>query len=588
MGKIVPKDITNFLGLNENPDGQTGLKLGESPNMINWRVTDNMKLKKVEGYIQLFSSISAKNIQGTWYGSINGTYHFLFACNGHIYEQNLSTNANTDLGTLTDDVTSFFISNNIVYIQNGHEFKKWTGTGSITTVTGYAPLIAIGTPPSGGGTDFESINLLTGQKRQTFTPTATGNITFYIREQNVTSIDSIKVSGVVPSTIAYSALYGTVTVTISSGDLVPDSVEVVWTKGTGNRSLIEGQYCNMFFGGSSDSRVFLWGKDNTYYYSGIGNGVPNVEYFPAGNYASTDANGFKITDIVRQYDRQIIYTNKPEAYYSYYETTTDTNGNVIPSFPLFRLNGVKGMIAPNQTRIINNNPFTINEGIYNWNSTNVRDERNAVYISQRIQPSLDEVTLKNAITCDWEKKGEYWLCVGKTVWVYQYHVDVWFKFVLNDTPTSFIVIDDKLYFGTTTGQIMAFKSYLRSFNGVSINSDWEMGFYDVDVEWLRKFTNKTYISLKPENRSLVEVYWETNKDESSTSPVEIFYNNMDFDDMDFDDFTFLGNYNPQPFKLKTKAKKWTYFKLILKSHSDKYTATVISINLLPRIGGESK
>jgi len=68
----------------------------------------------------------------------------------------------------------------------------------------------------------------------------------------------------------------------------------------------------------------------------------------------------------------------------------------------------------------------------------------------------------------------------------------------------------------------------------------------------------------------------------------IEYNTIDFGNIDFESFSFLNNLNPQPFRLKIKAKKFVYFKLILSNDSLSANATILSINLLSRTGGESK
>jgi hypothetical protein len=246
------------------------------------------------------------------------------------------------------------------------------------------------------------------------------------------------------------------------------------------------------------------------------------------------------------------------------------------------------MVAPNQTRIVNNNPYTLTEGVYEWVATNVRDERNAVYKSARVQPSLDALSLKDAITCDWEHEYEYWIAVGKTVLVYQYHVNTWHKLSLNDNVKCLMPIGDKLYFGTDQGQIMEFSEDYLTFNGVTIAAEWYMGFFSASVEYLRKFTNMTYISLNPESKSWVDVYWQNNLNETIQGPINTFYSNLDFDNIDFDDWSFLGNYNPQPFKVRTKSKKWVYFRLILKSSKAQYRATVINVTLIDKVGGFSK
>ena len=82
-----PTSINNFLGINQDTTGDTQLKLGESPDMTNFRITENYKLKKREGYQQLFSSYGSYEIRGMFNGNLNGTEYFLFAMNGKIWVQ---------------------------------------------------------------------------------------------------------------------------------------------------------------------------------------------------------------------------------------------------------------------------------------------------------------------------------------------------------------------------------------------------------------------------------------------------------------------------------------------------------------------
>jgi hypothetical protein len=79
--------IDVFLGLNKNADGATGLLFGEALDMSNYRITDNNKLKVIDGYAQLFDSLGSHPIRGIWHGELNGVDQFIFACNGHIYRK---------------------------------------------------------------------------------------------------------------------------------------------------------------------------------------------------------------------------------------------------------------------------------------------------------------------------------------------------------------------------------------------------------------------------------------------------------------------------------------------------------------------
>lgn len=49
-----PTKLSSFLGLNEETDGDLGLKLGEASSMFNFTITNNFKLKQRDGYLEKF------------------------------------------------------------------------------------------------------------------------------------------------------------------------------------------------------------------------------------------------------------------------------------------------------------------------------------------------------------------------------------------------------------------------------------------------------------------------------------------------------------------------------------------------------
>lgn len=583
-----PTRIDKFLGINETTSGDTQLELGESGFMLDMIISEDYKLRMREGYAELFASLGAFSIQGMWYGKLNGTFYFLFAANGSVYKR--VAGVNTVIGTLTNAKTFFFAFGDKVYMLNGTDYKSWNGT-TFQTVTGYIPLIATATPPTGGGADNESINLLTGAKHQTFSGNAVATA-YLVRELALTSVDSVYVAGVLKTlTLDYTVNLTTGTITFAVAPVTGvDNVDIYWTKGTGSRSEVTGYKFSMFYGGKNDTRVFFYGNNtNRYIYSDLANGVPSAEYFPALNYREVGSDEFAVTDIVRQYDRQIIYTDGGESYYSYYDPFTDPATGLITiiDFPTYPLNDKVGNIATGQAQLIQNNPFTIQNGVYEWGATNVRDERNVQYMSKRVQPSLDAEDLSTAITIDWESKREYWLAIGKKVWIYNYRLDVWYKFLLADNITCFYIVNDELHFGTDNGEIMKFDSALMNDNGTATSARWEMNFYDFDADYLRKFLTEMWISLKPETKSSVNISYQTDR-QGLSDTYTATYNLATFTAADFGDWSFLVNYNPQPFHFKIKAKKFVYFKLILTNDATDEKLTVLSINLPARLGSKVK
>lgn len=593
MAQLTPYTIEKFLGVNKSAT-ETLLQLGEASSMKNWYISDDFKLSKMYGYTQLFATLGAYKINGMWYGSISGTNHLIFACNGHIYEHNLTTGANTDLGTVVDaNPTTFFVSNNTVYIMDGTDLYSWAGSGSIATVAGYVPTVYTAAPPTGGGTILESINYLTGKKTQKFS--GDGSATVYqLAELSIGSVDTVTVNGAtktVTTDYTVNLTNGTVTF-VSAPATGVNNVVITWTKTvSGDRDTI---VKNRYYGGVYYARYWLFGNPdhkNTRYPSGVTMaGASDPSFWP--KFSESDVGEYEITDIVTQYSKQLIFTSgdssEASAWYSEEEDYTDPDtGAVTALFPVYPMNAKIGNVAKGQVQIIGNNPLTIWKGIYEWVSTYVMNEKNAQWISKRIQNDLDTVDLTTALTVDWSDKGQYWLCVGKKIWVLNYRTDTWHILELPDTPTCFCLVGDKMYFGTAAGQIMKFGESYATYNGTNIEAVWEMGFFNFGVDWLRKFIQRMFISILPYTTTHIDVYIKTDRNANYVFVKTISYSLSSFDTWDFSTFSFETNYSPQPFKMKVRAKKIDYFKVKIENNgTDK--AVVLSVTLPTRTGGEIK
>jgi hypothetical protein len=604
MAELQPYTIDRFLGVNKSAT-ETLLQLGEASEMKNWLVTDDYKLQKAFGYEELFDSLGAHKINGMWYGSLNGTPHFVFACNGHIYEHNLATGVNTDLGTVADAYpTTFFVSNNTVYILDGTDMYSWAGSGSIAVVPGYVPTVYTAAPPTGGGTMLESINYLTGAKTQKFSGDNAATV-YQLAELAIDSVDSVYVGGVlmtVTTDYTVNLTNGTVTFVVAPATGV-NNVVITWTKEvSGDRERITN---NMYYGGVYYARYWLFGNPNyknTRFVSGVTTaGVSDPSYWP--KFADSDVGEYEITDIVTQYNKQLIYTSgdsaEASAWYSTEEDYVDPNtGAITALFPVYPMNSKFGNVAKGQVQIIYNNPFTIDKGIYQWVSTYVLDEKNTQWMSKRIQNDLDDLDLSTALTIDWNERGQYWVCIGNKIWVCNYRLrtttpegeqeqGVWYVLELPDTPTGFCIVDSEMYFGTTNGQIMKFDENLNTYNGTIIDAVWEMGFFNFGVDWLRKFVQRLFMSILPLTTTHVDVYIKTDRNANYQFVKTISYSLSGFDTWDFSDFSFETNYSPQPFKMKVRAKKIDYFKMKLVNDGTD-GAVVLSATIPVRTGGEIK
>lgn len=572
-----PTSIDNFLGLNMNETGDTQLKLGEASKMKNFRITKNYKLTKMNGYKKKYEA--SGSIRAQWVGKLGIEEINVYVAGGKIY------NNGTEIGTITDDVTSIFEFDQKLYFINGHEYKVWNGA-ELKDVEGYIPLVKIATTPQGVGTDYEPINLLTGKKHQTFSSDGTEK-DFYLLETNVTSIDKVLVNGT-ETTVTKDLTNGKVTFSTAPTQGV-DNVDVYWTKTDTNRNLILKNKYFQKYGLANDTRVFLYGNEeakNRIYFSDLASGVPSVEYFPATNFLDIGSSNEYVTDISRQYDRLII-SKETETYYSTYEAITDSTGQSIITFPVYPLNSSHGMVAKGQGQLLDNYVTTIDSSIVMWTNTNTKDERNAEIISQRVQEWLNEKDLTKAKTLDYQELKEYWLAVDNEIMIYNYGNSTFYLLEIPHKITSLTSYQGIIYFGTEDGKIMKFNEDTTTYDGEIIEAIWESGFYDFEVEYKRKTMRILWITLKPySNTSLVINY--TSDRETGTDEKEISASYFSYVFLNYGNFTYNTNQVIKPYRIKLKAKKFAFLKLILSNKKEDEKVTINSIAIQKSYGGNVK
>lgn len=574
---VTPTRITAFLGLNKSEEGDTELKLGEASETQNFRVTSGYEIKKMEGWQPLFDSLGQEKVTELWHGKLNGTYMTIFNHGDKLYKR--VDGANTEIGTISKNGVKILFFNSKLYLLDGEAYREFDGE-TLKVVEGYRPIV------SKSGEIYEQVNILTGAKA--CQQSGDGNKTiFYVDETNIKSVDYVKVNGVEVEINKVKLEKGEVALK-SAPAVGTNNVEIGWTKDGENYI----SKCTNFFlyGGSSDTRVFVYGNPDTpnrEYFSGVAV-TPRADYFPANNYKDIGSNQYPITSMARQYNTQLIY-KKDETYYANIESSTDALGFLNTDFPALPLNSEKGNIAVGQTRVLLNNPVSIcRDGVYMWSSSNVRDERNTSKISQRLGREFESLDLSQVITFDWEDKMEYWISIPekKMCYIYNYGNDTWYTRT-NVEAYSFVVIDRELYFGSK-GTINKFSDdYRYDGNFETIDAVYVTGFYGFGKEWLKKNIRKMWSSVKPESKVYVQ-YSYTTDNQDETIIGEIKYDVIDFAHIDFSKFAFNTSLTVKPFRFKMKAKKFAYFKLKIKSDKNVERATVLNVELKETEGGEIK
>ena len=184
---------------------------------------------------------------------------------------------------MNDVKSSFFIFNSKIYINDGANYLVYDGTLRNVTEDAYIPITSIARKPSGGGEQYQDVNLLTAKRINKFIPDGTSTI-YYLDAQSITSVDSVKING--SSTSAYTANLTLGTVTFNSAPTASDSdiVEIEYSKTvSGYANRIQNCLISQVF----DNRVFFTGNSsypNTLFHSELNNPayISDVSYYEDG------------------------------------------------------------------------------------------------------------------------------------------------------------------------------------------------------------------------------------------------------------------------------------------------------------------
>lgn len=599
--KPKPIELSKFLGINEAV-GETELEIGEALQQDNFRITKDYKLQKRPGHHK-FIDFGTGDVRAIKPFNIADKNIMIVCHGGRVYEYNLTATTETvlianlitegtvtELGTITDAPTSVFWFDSKIYFLNGTDYKEYDGT-TYQDVAPYVPTVAINAPPSGGGTLFEEINLLTGSKKITVVGDGSSTL-IQLPETDIDADEVLSDYGTEGVDFTVDRPLGQITTVVA---IPNEQVEYFqWTKEvSGNADLIKNHKYAIAYGVENDTNLFIWGNDNErnrFRYSAI----LKANYFPVNSFVSVGTDQFGITDMESQYTSLLVFKQnetkivKPEANPNY-ASNTGLNRFI---YPYRDLNNAVGNIAPNQVQLIENNPLSL-DGFSMWlwsSATGVEDERNAKIVSDRLKLTLQELDLSQAITYDNQNEKEYWLSIGSYTYIWNYGNDTFYRYT-NVDAKCFAEVEGKLYFGST-GFVSKFDKNFTSDRvvlGDAIPCRMVSGNYDFDTLEYRKMMRDEWLSIKADSNTSVAVTFVTNKkNESESKTVTKEYKLQDFNDVDFNDFSFLTNRQPQPIRLRVKAKKFTYLQVIFENNTNDETLTVLKLKMQAQTQSYSK
>ena len=598
--------IKEFLGLNENQDGDTKIKVGELSEMRNFAITRDGHLQIRPGTHTILDLRTAWDTWasgqegdpeespvfcGCWYGIVKEKYHLLCAFGGVIFDVDIRLGTMKTVGTATKDETSFFGFGEKVYLLNGHEYKSWTGEPEAVfeDVAGYVPLVQTATTPEGSGTQLENVNRLTGLRRVRFSPDGTSK-DFFLPEKEIDSVTVVEGTNVEYST---DTANGKVMFT-SAPARGTNTVTITYKKGDGARSEVAGMHFSELYNGSNDTRVFLYGDGtNRTIYSGIDGdtGLATADYFPDLYEAAIGDSNTPITALVRHYGRLLAF-KRDSAWSITYSTVTLDTGMTTPAFYVLPVNRQIGNDAPGQVRLLENNPLTLDgSNIYQWRSTsstgNITDnQQNASRISDRVAVTISGWTLSEVRTFNRKRYHEYWFLWNGQAVILNYSNNTWYSYT-NMPFRQMVEVEDDTYGITEDGKLKKVSREFRNDDREEIDAYAATGSMDFDRDWLLKYSPLIFVAMQPENNARITVTVQSNR-RSDYPEKLVAYSFATFTNVDFNHWSFSTNRKPQVDRLKLKVKKATFYKLIFKSKSASATATVLETDIQLRYAGNVK
>ena len=536
-------------------------------------------------------------VNGIWHGEIKGVKSFIAHGGTKIYRFTDTTVEVIKEGVNNAKSTAFFMrefdDTGKIYILTGKEFLSYDGEEiKLVSEDAYVPTILISRNPTGGGTLYEGVNLLSKKRKESFLGNDTDKV-YQLSANGLDSIDKVEVldeNGL--STILSTSEYtvdlatGKVTFTKAYKPAVTgqDNVFITYSKtveGYAER-ITKCTICDLYGLGGSN-RVFLSGNPEYKSYDWYSD-IFKANYFPDLNYSIVGTSDTAIMGYQRLGKYQVIVKEDNQQDSTVFQRWGELNEDGSVAFRVEQgISGI-GAISKRCFGVLGDEPlFLSRQGIQAITSNTITAERTIRNRSFFVDSYLTtEENLDNAAACVWN--DFYILCINGVAYVldgknksykersiaaydYSYECYYW----TNIPAICLLSINGELYFGTEDGRICKFNTDIElltkySDDGKAIVASWSTTNDDDNAPHLYKSMTKKgcLVTLKPYTRSSGTIYIV-----QDGNPRKKLRNGLmdilDWNDIDFDRFTFNTNDSPQDIFFKKKAKKYKRLQIIVEN-----------------------
>ncbi len=502
-GSLITRNYANFLGVDFSNFKVNVYRSPDSKNM--WKnykeLGKYIETRPVEKILEeQLSTLITQPIYGLFFLNKNNTTYLVIHAGVSLYSVDMANIGQEVVLLQTLKATGMnpkpsksFIHNGNLYIKDGINYLKCTGI-AVSDVEGFVPTTTISMKPSGEGTTYQEVNLLTGKRKNSFIGDGTTRL-YHLDTQNLTSSTVVaKVNGTVTTALTVNTTNGTVE--FYSAPPAPltdgqDNVEIEFTKTiTGYRDRI--LKCNILE--VFDNRVFFSGNvdyPSTVFYSGL----ENPEYCSDLDYSEEGMDGSLVKSMVAGNNALWVFKEPSQANTTIFYHTPSIDADVGKVYPSTHSNISEGCLG---TAInFNDDIVMLGQNGLEGISGEIGNEQVLGHRSSLVDSKLlKEANYKKAIFQEWQG---YLLIIIDT---HVYLADTRQKFANNNsieyewyywefakTITTTAMLDGNLYLGTQDGKIYKMTPD-APLSTETIASYWTTCKDDIGYLNYQKITNK--------------------------------------------------------------------------------------------------
>ena len=452
-GSLISRVYGNFAGVDFT---NNNVALNRSPDSKNmWKNYRNSIGKHIETRPDVEKILNLPNVFGVFFYQINNELHRIVHSGTSLYDIYNETQRLIYSG-MNPRKSQSFIYANIFYIKDGLNYLEYDGT-TCAPVVGYVPTTTISKAPSGEGTTYEDVNVLTPKRKNSFLADGKSKI-YKLDASSLVSIDAVYINDALQETNKYTKDLANGRVIFNTAPAVPDTdgKDNVLIEFTTNNSANEDKIKKCTLLSVFDNRVFFSGNQdypNVIFHSSLDNPryVSDLDFYNEGLDLSPvkalipGNNALWVCKKASQANTTIFYHNP---------TTDAEYGTIYPSTH----SSISTGCATTGINFKDDIVFFSERGMEAITGDITTEQVLAHRSSLVDNKLLNESDYENMLLCEWE--GYLLVFCGNKVYVadseqrfsYNHHFEYeWYYWELSITPKCVVEKDGILYLGTADG-----------------------------------------------------------------------------------------------------------------------------------------